>query len=70
MARSKADLLTCMITQDFQPEHWDLTDDEKQIIQSEDITAIGNMLIEKLEKEGLQVSECYANKHYNDNHKE
>ena len=69
MARSKADLLTCMITQDFQPEHWDLTDDEKQIIQSEDITAIGNMLIEKLEKEGLQVSECYAVKHDSDNHK-
>ena len=53
MAKRLADLGIAQITQDFLPEHWNWTDDEKK--QLGNIDEMGKIIKTRLEKAGCEI---------------
>ena len=64
MAKRLADLGIAQITQDFLPEHWNWTDDEKK--QLGNIDEMGKIIKTRLEKAGCEIQEMYAIEHDKD----
>ena len=67
MAKRLADLGIAQITQDFLPEHWNWTDDEKK--QLGNIDEMGKIIKTRLEKAGCEIQEMYAIEHDKDEKK-
>lgn len=62
--KKQANLRTFMLVQDFAPEHWDWTPDELKSLG--DISAMGKVVLKRLQSAGLEVAEAYAIAHDKD----
>lgn len=67
MARKEANLETILIAQDFLPEHWNWTAQEKAYLG--DVAEMGKIIKARLEADGCVVIEMYAVKHDKDEQK-
>ena len=67
MARKLADLETMMLVQDFQPQHWNWTDDEKK--QLGNLDEMGKIIKSRLENAGCEILEMHGIRHDKDENK-
>lgn len=67
MARKEANLEIILIAQDFLPEHWNWTPQEKAYLG--DVAEMGKIIKTRLEADGCVVIEMYAVKHDKDEQK-
>ena len=72
-SKKSANLTTFMLSQDYLPEHWEWTDDEKNILMqysntSEAAKEIGMIIMNRLTDNGIEVEEAYAITHDKDEH--
>lgn len=67
MARKEANLSCVLLAQDFQPQHWNWTDEEKTHLGN--ITEMGEIIKNRLENGGCLIAEMYAIKHDKDEQK-
>lgn len=67
MARKLANLRLAQITQDFLPEHWNWTDEEKKHLG--DVEEMGKIIKSRLENAGCEIEEMYSVKHDKDEKK-
>ena len=67
MARKEANLEIILIAQDFLPEHWNWTPQEKAYLG--DVAEMGKIIKTRLEADGCEVFEMYAVKHDKDEQK-
>lgn len=65
MARKEADLTTCMITQQLDPDFFSWTDDEKKVL-SQGAHAIADLICKKLYAAGMAVAEAHCIIHNKD----
>lgn len=59
-----ASLTTLMLTQDYNPNHWEWSEDERRALGS--AKATGKIILDKLLAAGIEVSEAYAISHDKD----
>lgn len=69
MSRQEADLTCCAITQQIDTQYWNWTDAELQMIASEDIRGIAEVIKSRLEKGGCEIAEMYIINHDKDQRK-
>lgn len=60
MARKENDLTTCMITQALHRSYWDLEEDALKVIDSGDLKAITDLIVQRLTANQMVVEECYG----------
>lgn len=56
-----AKLKTVMVAQEYNPDYWDWTDEEKKALGSADDT--GRVIIKRLKNAGIEISDAYAITH-------
>lgn len=61
-----AKLTTCMLAQDFVPDHWEWGPSELSSLGN--IAAMGHVILKRLQAAGLEVTEVHVTKHDKDEH--
>lgn len=68
MARKEAGIKHTMLTQDFEPEHWDWENNDLAVLHTRNVEEISKIIIRKIESavKNAKVTECYAIHHDKD----
>ena len=60
MARQENDLICCMLTQALQPEYWNWEQDELNLLHTENVQDITEVVVRRLTVAGFEPEEVYA----------